>query len=457
MTRSTGIVAGRAKRYICRRARRCGARLIALSLGAAYEPRVASIFIVAIAIAFVLLRLVAAGLMALARRLPRPRRAGPRLALANIHRPGALTPSLVLSLGLGVTLLVTIALIDANMRRQLTENLPQNAPSFFFVDIPSAEVEAFQSFMRDAAPDGTLERVPMMRGRIVSLGGVPAEEIDAPEDVNWVLQGDRGITYAQEPPEGSRIVEGAWWGDTPDENLVSFDAEIAEGLGIGLGDSIVVNVLGRNIEARIANLREIEWRSMGINFVMVFSPNTFAGAPHMHLATLTFEDEEDRAREPALMRDIGQAFPTITSVRVRDALEAVSNLVGQLAIAIRGASSVAVAASVLVLAGALAAGHRARLYDAVVLKTLGATRSRLLGAYALEYGALGLATAIFGVIAGGLAAWVIVTRIMQLEFVFVWQGALGAAVLAVVVTISLGLFGTWRILSHKPASYLRNL
>ena len=219
----------------------------------------------------------------------------------------------------------------------------------------------------------------------------------------------------------------------------------------------MVNVLGRNIEARIANLREIEWRSMGINFVMVFSPNTFAGAPHMHLATLTFEDEEDRAREPALMRDIGQAFPTITSVRVRDALEAVSNLVGQLAIAIRGASSVAVAASVLVLAGALAAGHRARLYDAVVLKTLGATRSRLLGAYALEYGALGLATAIFGVIAGGLAAWVIVTRIMQLEFVFVWQGALGAAVLAVVVTISLGLFGTWRILSHKPASYLRNL
>jgi len=444
------------KRYIAVAIAAAGV-LIALSLGAAYDPRVASIFIIAIAIAFVLLRLVAAGLMALARRLPRPRRAGPRLALANIHRPGALTPSLVLSLGLGVTLLVTLALIDSNMRRQLTENLPQNAPSFFFVDIPSAEVEAFEGFMRDAAPDGTLERVPMMRGRIVSLGGVPAEEIEAREDVNWVLQGDRGITYAQAPPEGSRIVEGAWWGDEPEENLVSFDAEIADGLGIGLGDSIVVNVLGRNIEARIVNLREIEWRSMGINFVMVFSPNTFAGAPHMHLATLTFEDEEDRAREPALMRDIGQAFPTITSVRVRDALEAVSDLVGQLAIAIRGASSVALAASVLVLAGALAAGHRARLYDAVVLKTLGATRSRLLGAYALEYGALGLVTAIFGLIAGGLAAWVIVTRIMQLDFVFAWQGALGAAVLAVVVTISLGLLGTWRILSHKPASYLRDL
>ena len=444
------------KRYIAVALAAAGA-LIGLSVSAAYDPRVAMIFITAITLAFILLRLVASGLMAVARRLPRPRRAGPRLALANIHRPGALTPSLVLSLGLGITLLVTLALIDSNMRRQLTENLPQNAPSFFFVDIPSAEVEAFEGFMREAAPDGTLERVPMMRGRIVSLGGVPAEEIEAREDVNWVLQGDRGITYAQEPPDGSRIVAGAWWGDEPQENLVSFDAEIAQGLGVGLGDQIVVNVLGRNIEARIANLREIEWRTMGINFVMVFSPNTFAGAPHMHLATLTFGEEEDRAREPALMRDIGQAFPTITSVRVRDALEAVNDLVGQLAIAIRGASGVALAASVLVLAGALAAGHRARLYDAVVLKTLGATRSRLLGAYALEYGALGLATAIFGLAAGGLAAWVIVTRIMDLDFVFAWEGALGAAFIAIVVTISLGLLGTWRILSQKPASYLRNL
>jgi putative ABC transport system permease protein len=444
------------KRYIAI-ALAATALLVMLSLSAAYDARVAMIFITAITLAFILLRLVASGVMAVARRLPRPRRAGPRLALANIHRPGALTPSLVLSLGLGVTLLVTLALIDSNMRRQLTENLPQNAPSFFFVDIPSAEVEEFEGFMREAAPDGTLERVPMMRGRIVSLGGVPAEEINAREDVNWVLQGDRGITYAQEPPDGSRIVAGEWWDAEPQENLVSFDAEIADGLGVGLGDQIVVNVLGRNIEARIVNLREIEWRSMGINFVMVFSPNTFAGAPHMHLATLTFEEQEDRAREPALMRDIGQAFPTITSVRVRDALEAVNDLVGQLAIAIRGASSVALAASVLVLAGALAAGHRARLYDAVVLKTLGATRSRLLGAYALEYGALGLVTALFGLVAGGLAAWVIVTRIMDLDFVFAWEGALGAAFVAIVVTISLGLLGTWRILSQKPASYLRNL
>ncbi len=434
-----------------------GAALLGLSVYAAYDRRVALIFIAAVAAAFVLLRFVSFGLMALARRLPRPRRAAPRLALANIHRPGALTPSLVMSLGLGITLLVTLALIDGNLRRQLTETLPETAPSFFFVDIPSAQVEEFEGFIREAAPEGELERVPMMRGRIVSLRGVPAEEISAPEDVNWVLQGDRGLTYADEPPEGSRITQGEWWAPDPEERLVSFDEEIGRGLGLSIGDEVVVNVLGRNVSARIANFREVEWRSMGINFVMVFSPNTFAGAPHMHLATLTFHEEEDRAREPALLRAIGQTFPTITSVRVRDALEAVNDIVGQLVVAIRGASSIALAASLLVLAGALAAGHRARLYDAVVLKTLGATRAKLLGAYALEYGALGLATAIFGLAAGGLAGWVIVTRIMQLEFVFIWSGPLLAAFLAVIVTITLGLAGTLRILSQKPASYLRNL
>jgi putative ABC transport system permease protein len=433
------------------------AALLGLAVYSAFDPRVALIFIAAIAIAFVLLRIVAVALMAIARRLPRPRRAAPRLALANIHRPGALTPSLVLSLGLGITLLVTLALIDGNMRRQLTETLPETAPSFFFVDIPSAQVEDFEQFMAINAPEGDLERVPMMRGRIVSLGGVPAEEINAREDVSWVLQGDRGLTYSTTMPAGSVLTEGAWWGEDPQERLVSFDSEIAAGLGVGIGDEIVVNVLGRNVSATIANLRKVEWRSMGINFVMVFTPNTFAGAPHMHLATLTFPTEEDRSKEPALLRDIGQTFPTITSVRVRDALEAINDIVSQLVVAIRGASAIALAASVLVLAGALAAGHRARLYDAVVLKTLGATRSRLLGAYALEYGALGLATAIFGMIAGGLAGWVIVTQIMQLEFVFLWSGPLLAAILAVVVTITLGLLGTLRILSQKPASYLRNL
>ncbi|KLK92085.1 glycosyl transferase family 1 [Microvirga vignae] len=432
--------------------------LVALAVVAAYDRRIALMFVAAAAGSFLLLRIVALGLMALARRLPRPRRTAPRLALANIHRPGALTPSLVLSLGLGITLLVTLSLIDTNLTRQLTQSLPQRAPSFFFLDIPNQQADAFEGFLKQQAGDAQIERVPMMRGRLVTLGGRPVSEVKAPEDISWVLEGDRGITYSRTPPEGSNLVQGAWWPeDYRGKPLVSFDRKIAEGLGLKIGDEITVNVLGRNITATIANLREVEWRSLGINFVMVFSPNTFAGAPHTHLATVTFPNGSDATTDAKILRSSAQAFPMVTSVRVKDALEAVNDVVSQLVMAIRGASSIALIASILVLAGALAAGHRARLYDAVVLKTLGATRARLLSAYALEYGLLGLATAVFGLLAGGIASYFIVTRLMNLSFSLDLSGALVASALAVLVTVALGLMGTWRILSQKPAQYLRNL
>jgi putative ABC transport system permease protein len=216
-----------------------------------------------------------------------------------------------------------------------------------------------------------------------------------------------------------------------------------------------VNVLGRTLTARIANLRKIDWRRLGINFVMVFSPNTFAGAPHTELMTITMPRGVP-ALEPRLLRDVARAFPSVTSVRVKDALEAFNDIVGQLLFAIRIASSVALLASVLVLAGALAAGHRARVYDAVILKTLGATRPKLVLAYAVEYGALGIATAMFGLLAGSAAAYFVITRVMRLGFTpDLITAALWAAA-AVAVAVGLGLAGTWRILGQKPARHLRS-
>lgn len=430
--------------------------LVVLSVATAFDRRVALIFIAAAGLAFGLLRLVAIGVMAGARRLPRPRLAAPRMALANLHRPGALTPAIVLSLGLGVTLLVTLSLIDVSVRRTLTSSLPARAPNLFFLDIPATEADAFHDALGKLAPGAKIERVPMMRGRITALNGVPAGEIKAPEDATWVLDGDRGITYAADLPEGSSLVAGKWWdeetGKTP---LVSFDAELAGRLKLSIGDTVTVNVLGRNLTTTIANFRKVEWRNLGINFVMVFSPGTFRGAPHSDLATLTLSGGPDAKAEAMILRDVARGFPSVTSVRVKDALDAVNDIVGKLVLAIRGASAVAVIASLFVLAGAIAAGHRARLYDAVVLKTLGATRWRLLLAYALEYGAVGLVTALFGLLAGSLASWVIVTQVMRLEFALDLSGALVAAGLAVVFAVVLGLAGTWRILGQKPAAYLR--
>jgi putative ABC transport system permease protein len=433
------------------------AALIAVAIGLAYDKRVAAVFVASSVAVFALLRGVAAGLMALARRMPRSRITMLRLAIANIHRPGALTPSVVMSLGLGLAVLVTITQIDGNLRRQFLAALPERAPSFYFIDIPTADADRFGAFLKQVAPQSTVEDVPMLRGRIVAARGLKADQLKASQDSEWVLQSDRGLTYTGEIPKGSKIVEGEWWSaDYSGPPLVSMEKKIADGLKLKIGDEIVVNVLGRDIPAKISNLRNIDWQGLGINFVLVFSPNAFKGAPHTHVATLS-EVHPDAAGDARIIKQVADAFPMVTSVRVREALETVGTVVTNLVLAIRGASAVTLISAMLVLGGALAAGHRHRVYDAVILKTLGATRARLLGAYALEYLLIGLATAVFGVIAGSVAAWLIVTRLMTLSFIWQAGSAAGVVAAALVVTVGLGLAGTLLALNQKPASVLRNL
>lgn len=434
------------------------AALATIAVTLSYDRKIAAIFIASAAAVLATLQIVAILLMAAARRLPRATTTSMRLAIANIHRPGALTPTIVLSLGLGLALLVTVIQIDGNLRRQFEGALPERAPSFYFVDIQSADSERFHSFVLKNAPQADLERVPMLRGRIMSANGIKADDIKAQPNAAWVLQSDRGITFATEVPRGSMVVDGAWWSaDYRGPPLVSFEKKIADGLNLKIGDPVVVNVLGRNIEARIANLRTVQWESLGINFVLVFSPSAFAGAPHTDIATLTYPGGGTVAQETALLKAVSDAFPAITTVRVKDAIEAVGDIVRNLVLAVRGASMVALIAAMLVLGGALAAGHSYRVYDAVVLKTLGATRGRLIGAYALEYLLLGSATALFGVAAGSVAAWLVVTRVMNLTFAWLPGPAAAAAFGALLVTVVLGLIGTFTALGHKPASVLRNL
>ena len=432
--------------------------LAALAILLAYDRKIAAIFVAAAACVFLTLRLVAMLIMWLARSAPRPRYALLRLVLANIHRPGALTGSVVLSLGLGLALLVTLLQIDGNLRRQFVATLPDKAPSVFFIDIQDADVARFDAFARQQAPDARYERVPMLRGRIVSAHGTRAEDLKAPPNAAWVLQSDRGITYAGDVPAGSRVTEGKWWGpDYQGPPLVSFETKIAEGLGLKIGDPVVVNVLGRNITATLANTRTVDWQSLGINFVLVYSPGAFRGAPHTHIATFTYPGGSSLDQEIGLLKAAATEFPAATAVRVREAIEAVSKVVLDLTLAIRGASAITLIAAVLVLAGALATGHRHRVYDAVVLKMLGATRSRLLAAYALEYLLIGLATAIVGVAAGSLAAYLVMTEVMNLSFTWLPWPALTATLAASALTIGFGLIGTFSALSQKPAPVLRHL
>ncbi|AHK42745.1 MULTISPECIES: ABC transporter permease [Ensifer] len=435
----------------------CLGALAGLAIWTAYDRYISLVFLGAIAFAFIVLRLVSLLISWLARRSPRVNSPSLRLAIGNIHRPGALTPSVVLSLGLGLALLVTLALIDGNLRRELTGSMAERAPNFFFVDIQGSEIEGFRALLNGSMPDGKVIEVPMLRGRIVAFNGEDVNSRNVPPSGQWVLRGDRGITYAKNKPENSTLAEGSWWApDHSGEPLVSFSAEEARELGLKIGDMVTVNVLGRNITAKIANFRNVEWESLSINFVMVFSPNTFAGAPHAWLATV-IDPGATPEEEATVLKAVTNAYPTITSVRVKDALDIVNALLGQLATAIRAAAAVALVASVLVLAGALAAGNRARIHDAVVLKTLGATRATLIRAFSYEYIILGLATAVFALFAGGVSAWYVVSRIMKLPSSFLPDVAVATVVIALVMTVGIGLAGTWRVLGQKAAPVLREL
>ncbi|MFC4626358.1 ABC transporter permease [Daeguia caeni] len=431
--------------------------LAGLAYVTAFDRRIAGIFIVSGLAAFGVLRLVAYGIAAAARRAPRVRSIPLRLAIGNIHRPGALTPSVVLSLGLGLTLMVAIALIDGNLRRQVTENIPDKAPDFFFVDIQNNDIADFTGLVTSIVPDGKFTSGPMLRGRIVALNGTNVRDMVIAPEVAWVLRGDRGITFSDKLPENSTLSEGEWWPEHyQGEPLVSFAAREAKALGLKLGDTVTVNVLGRNVTARIASFRQVQWESLAMNFVMVFSPNTFAGAPATWLATLTIPQAE-KNKSPIVLSEVTKTWPAVTTVSVTDALNVANDLLSRLATAIRAAAAIALGASVLVLGGALAAGNRARIHDAVVLKVLGATRRTLIAAYVTEYMLLGLATAIFALAAGWAAAWYVVVEVMRLKAHFLAEVVVMTLIIALVMMVCFGLAGTWRVLGQKPANVLREL
>ncbi|HLA02992.1 MAG TPA: FtsX-like permease family protein [Aestuariivirga sp.] len=402
---------------------------------------------------FVILLGLAHAIVKLAEKSPKPKAAIWRYAISNLYRPGSSAVSVILALGLGLTLFVTLALTDQTISQELRAGIPEKAPAFFFLDVRNEELPIFVEATKKFAGVREVANAPMLRGRIARIGDTPVDKVRTAGDGGWALRGDRGLTYSEILPEGSVLVEGQWWKkDYSGPPLVSFVDEIAQDIGLKIGDSVTVNVLGRDVTAKVANFRKVNWRTMGINFVMVFSPNTLKSAPHSHIVTVEMEGGD----EAKLLNTMAREFPTSTAVRIKEALATVSELLGKMLGAIRGANALTLLTGILVLAGALAAGLSNRIYDAVVLKTYGASRAQLMGAFIIEYAVLGLAAAIFGIAVGSLGSWFLATWILDMQWSFSFAVAATTALLAMIITIAAGLMVTWRALAAKPAPILRN-
>ncbi|MCX7281076.1 MAG: FtsX-like permease family protein, partial [Alphaproteobacteria bacterium] len=424
-----------------------------LTLVVAPSPVFAAEFLVGAVAALALLRLLAEGLRRAIKAMPRPKSPLVRLAFANLVRPGAATGGVVTALGLGLTLLATVTLLNSTINAQVAGALPARAPSFFFIDIQPSETAAFDRTITGFSSASDYKRTPMIRGRITALNGVPSADAKVAPDAKWALSGDRGITYAATPPDGTIITQGKWWAaDYKGPTLISLDQAIAKGTGLKIGDSMTLNVLGRSFEGRIASLRKVDFTTGGQNFVLVLSPGLISQAPHAFLATVRVAD----AQENPLYMTVTTRFPNISTIRVKDAIQQVQDLLASLAQGVSAASLVTILAGLLVLAGAIAAGTRARLYDATILKVLGATRARIALVYAIEYGVLGLATGVIALLAGTLAGWVIAFAILDVPFTFDSQAVLITVVGGAAATLLFGLLGALGALSVRPAQRLRS-
>ncbi|MBO9725297.1 MAG: FtsX-like permease family protein [Novosphingobium sp.] len=435
------------------------AAVVALALLNAAQPLVTLGFLGGAALMLALLALIGTGIHRLAARLPRPRDPMLRAGLANLHRPGAQTGALVTALGFGLSAFVLIAAVQTSLDANIRRTVPARAPDFFVLDVPKDKAGEFRDVVAREAPGSTLRMVPNMRGRILAYG--PKDRMtrvsdlkDIPEDA-WALKGERGLTYSVGVPEGSTVTSGQWWGEFHrGAPLVSVDEKFAQTVGLKVGDYVTVGLLGVERTARVAALRRIDWDTLGFNFVLVFSPNALADAPHNLAATI--EVPRGKATTGLLPR-LARAFPSSSVIETGTLLRDARDLLDQMTLAILAAASVAVLAGLAVLLGAIAAARASRTYDNVILRVLGASRGQLLLLQVAEYGLIAAVLAVVALGAGSAMAWAVIVKLFAFEWMPDWPRILAVLGAGIVLILTFALAGSLPLLRAKPARALREL
>lgn len=423
-------------------------------------------FLTGAGLALALLSALGLAIQRVARLLPRPANPILRSALANIHRPGAPTGALVTALGFGLAAFVLLASVQTAIDGNIEARVPDEAPDYFVIDVPRDSEKQFSGLVRNRFPDAEIRTVPTLRGAILAYGPQDAmqrvADLEEIPEGGWIVNGERPLTYSDETPQGNTLVEGEWWEPGyAGEPLVSINADSAQALGLEVGDTITIGVLGSERTARIASLRRIDWESLGFNFTLVFSPNTFGDVPHNLAASIELNESGGQAdivaRRGELLRAMVRTFPSSSVVDVSEVLVEARVLLEQVALATLAAASVAVLAGLAVLMGAIAAARAARMYDTVVLRVLGASRRQVLMMQLAEYGLIALALALVALAMGAGLGWVIITQLFEFDWLPDWPRVLGVLGLGLVMVLAFALGGSLPLLRAKPAQALREL
>lgn len=432
-----------------------GLGLAGLAVITAPTPLSAVVMIVGVAVAFGLLALLGRGAAWLAGRLRRFASGPWRIGLANLSGPRSAARTASPAIGLGVALLASVVLIQSSLLAQVGEVAPRTAPSMVFLDVPGERIDAFDATVEKAfgAPltNQNFLRFPFVTGRIVAVKGQPVDLSKIKDGERWAYDNDLQMSAMATQPDDAGVQEGQWWKADEATPQVAMEIDAAKGAGLKVGDSITVNVLGRDIDARIAVLRKVEWGGFSPAFTVILNPQALEGAGMRWIAIA----KASKAQEQAATRALGAEFAEVNVISVREGLAQAVEMFDRLSLAVRGAAGVAALAGLLVLAGAIAAGARARAREAATLKVLGGSRGQILLAYGVEYGAVGLIAGVFGVALGYAAAWPVVVLIFEATWSVDWNGVAalvgGASALAGVG----GLLAAAQALSRRPAPVLR--
>lgn len=430
-----------------------GLALVAIAVLGVPQPEIGGWFALTVVVAAFLLWGLTRLVMLLARRFAHRGGFALRLALANLHRPGSSSPRVIVALGAGVTLLVAVAVLAANLRREIRDTLPSRAPALYLIDIQAQQQEALKATLAEV-PGARLEQLlPSLRARILRIEGVPVEQVAIGPEVAWTVRRDRGLTYAARLPEGSELVAGEWWPeDYRGPPLVSIDEEIARGYAVRIGDSLGFNVLGRAIEARIANIRrEVDWSGGRLDFLFILDPATLKGAPHTFVASASLP----AAEEPRLLELLAERLPNVTPISLREIVARATEVLGRVELAVMAVAGLTLGGGILALAGGILAARQRQRYETVVLKVLGARRGVLLRAFLVEYLVVGVAVAAVGGLLGSLAAWAVVAWVMGLPFAPAPLPLAAVLVAAIAAVLAVGAVSLWRLIRLPAGPVLR--
>ncbi|MDE0310376.1 MAG: FtsX-like permease family protein [Acidiferrobacterales bacterium] len=429
--------------------------LAGIVITTAYETRFAVWFVICVSVAWAAFRLVGLIITVMSRKFGFRHLPALRLAIANLHRPGAATSDIVLAIGLGLSVLVATAMVSANMDEQINNLIPDNAPTFFFLGIQSEQLNEFENLIEAADGTSDLNILPYIPGRITQIKGMNPLDALVDEDSRWLVDddGERIFSYTAVPLEGGEMIKGDWW--SPEYSgppLLSIHKDVAEGFDVDIGDTITMNILGREITGTVHNIRDLEWRSMRLNFAIMLSPHPLNTIPHSNVGTVRAPPEVDFV----LQEHVASSYANITVIRIKDALDRVANLMAQARTVAGSISTVTVLAGILVLAGIVISENRRRAYESVLLKTIGASRKYVLAAFSFEYLLQGVITAVVAIIFGTAASWAVVSGLMGWDWQLIPLPALNTAILGLAISLVLGMFGILRALRQRPLTYLRN-